>query len=345
MSVTTLIAELEVRARLESLVARLVYRRSAPNRPTVVRRSTDVAPSIIGTAFDYALRFRVSRVARQVREGEWIAEIAARGLAERAIRERRSAGGAALRYRRWLLASAKSAEQYASAATKRIIDARRFVADYVRLDQVTESIERDLCAHALRLARLDPYYRAGVCDETILTEDTPTTIDDLRNLLAVAPTVHSPGERVWLNPSFGFASDLVGGADADIIAGSRLVDIKTRDVGTIERNDVRQLLTYAMLIDFARRGGADLPQIETISFLLSRQATLVEIDLGPARRHRQFARTREWLVDYAARLGLSRRSKSAHPPLQGGSGSTLVLTLPRQNAARAPSLAANRGRL
>jgi hypothetical protein len=37
-----------------------------------------------------------------------------------------------------------------------------------------------------------------------------------------------------LNPDFGFASKLVGGADADIVLDSTLIDIKTVKAATLK---------------------------------------------------------------------------------------------------------------
>lgn len=56
-----------------------------------------------------------------------------------------------------------------------------------------------------------------------------------------------PRKMIHLNPSFGSASSLVGGADADIIIDDFLIDIKVTKMGKVSRNHFNQLITYYLL--------------------------------------------------------------------------------------------------
>ena len=57
-----------------------------------------------------------------------------------------------------------------------------------------------------------------------------------------------------LNPTFGEASLLVGGADADLLMDGRLIDIKTMSKLEMKREDFNQLMGYYAL---SRLGGVD----------------------------------------------------------------------------------------
>lgn len=80
-----------------------------------------------------------------------------------------------------------------------------------------------------------------------------------------------------LNPTFGKMSALVGGADADILAGSTLVEIKTRQQACIERDDVRQLLGYAILA----RGCEEMPRLSSVAVYFPRFGVLHDVPLPP----------------------------------------------------------------
>lgn len=82
---------------------------------------------------------------------------------------------------------------------------------------------------ALRLARLDQFYRQGSYTTVPLSKKD---IEDLKALIDIVDWRRFKISR-WkrgkcrLNPTFGMGSSLVGGADADFIIGNLLVDIKT----------------------------------------------------------------------------------------------------------------------
>ena len=109
---------------------------------------------------------------------------------------------------------------------------------------------------ALRLAKIDAVYRAGPRTAAgIVVEPPDGAVADLRTLWDVMRDGDLAGLRppMLLNPDFGDASDLVGGADADIIADGVLIEIKTDVKPTFQLKHFRQLAGYAALQRMARR--------------------------------------------------------------------------------------------
>jgi len=81
----------------------------------------------------------------------------------------------------------------------------------------------EILAHALRLARIDSYYRVGWVDPEPELVDI-RDVADLRVLVAILPwKALGSAKALWLNPNFADQSTRVGGADADIIMGDLAV--------------------------------------------------------------------------------------------------------------------------
>jgi hypothetical protein len=89
--------------------------------------------------------------------------------------------------------------------------ARRDLANYLKTGEMCDA----LVESALLLATLDPIYRAGVGHEMIGLVDRDD-LQDLRSLIAAVDQNLFTAQRLCLlNPTFGRASRLVAGADAD----------------------------------------------------------------------------------------------------------------------------------
>ena len=125
--------------------------------------------------------------------------------------------------------------------------------------------EQQLGALCLALALYEEVFRMGGADRSplgdlgpmielddVLALATPATRADLAALAGqlVATQGALLGSQIEPNPTFA-GSPFVGGADADVIAGSRLIDVKTVTASQIERVDLWQILGYALL-DFDR---------------------------------------------------------------------------------------------
>jgi hypothetical protein len=138
-----------------------------------------------------------------------------------------------------------------------------------------------IAAHAAKLAQLDQVLRAGY-PPTFGEEDgvrEAEIAEEVARLLSLGKpmwdlaVVRSP---LVLNPTFGAASLLVGGADADLIAGQELIEIKTTREARIELDHMRQLIGYVSL---ARASEADLPRITSVGVYFSRFGILERVEI------------------------------------------------------------------
>ena len=184
---------------------------------------------MIGTAFDYILRFYIERTNPAVKSTVWIAE---HGLNELRLRS----GDYIYDYAgdKMRIIKNDSGESWQNEDAD--IYRKLYLDIEIKYDQVRKEYKQylndgimtsDLLGGSILLAQLDAVYRAGYIGgfHTINEKD----IDDLENLLSVAKDVDffSTSSECLLNPSFREASKLVGGADADLIIGDTLIDIKT----------------------------------------------------------------------------------------------------------------------
>jgi len=113
--------------------------------------------------------------------------------------------------------------------------------------------------HAILLAKLDNVYRAYQIDPDLIAVDPEDTADVVA-LLAVAPfeTLSHP-KVMLLNPTFGSYSSVAGGADADLICGDLVVEVKTTKNAQLKPETIRQLLAYFVLARRARAEDGSFP--------------------------------------------------------------------------------------
>ncbi len=177
---------------------------------------------LVGTAFDYLLRFYLKHLNPYAITTPWIAELALEGP----------------------LFPVELIERNLLPALKATIEhARYHYNTYLSTGQITD----DLIADTLRLAKIDRIYREGKVPDDIgqiYNED----IADLRQLIAlVNPQLFLASRTCVLNPNFGAASRLVRGADADLILDATLIDIKTTKNLIITQDYFYQLIGYFIL--------------------------------------------------------------------------------------------------
>ena len=163
---------------------------------------------LVGTAFDYLLRFELQRRAPHSRSEHWVAD-----YAPDMIWRKTDSGGAGIDL---LLMKGVDPEHYmppdevAERMQTMLKSAKEAVAAYVKQKSPTPALQAALASYAIRLAKLDAVYRAKQLEpgfEDVNSEDT----QDLVDLLAIVPfdeLLHD--ELVLLNPTFRQASFLVG---------------------------------------------------------------------------------------------------------------------------------------
>lgn len=244
MSLSSLLeTDLALTAYLRKLVAAPKLPSPAPALVAPPRSSNH---GLVGTAFDYVLRWRLERADPHAHVRRWVAEAAM----ERLPASHRPLGARLLQ---------RAKEQHA-----------RFLND----GKLTE----DVCMATIGLAHLDTVFRSG---RGVAEVGAPPLAQDVEDLLALSEAVPAnllrASGRCLLNPTFGEASVAVGGADADLVLDDTLVDVKTTKNFKLERMAFDQLVGYVLL---ARLGGIDAdPQpnegIAQVAIYFARYARLV----------------------------------------------------------------------
>jgi hypothetical protein len=249
--------------------------------------------SLVGTAFDYLMRFYLKWLTPDAVTSQWIAELVFRAplFSEEVVINAKS--GEAIPFReteltkkvRWIIEQAKD-------------DYSHYLSSGQITDQLIES--------ALRLAQLDPIFRAWIVDENlgnVYRED----LDDLRKLISlVEPQSFKATRLCLLNPTFGEASLLIGGADADLVIDDAIIDIKTIKKLGLRRDYFYQLMGYFVLHQIAGVGGlTPKPEISRVGIYFSRYAYLYTLDLGDIIQPETFPAFVDWFIT---------RAKQAQPP-------------------------------
>ena len=141
-------------------------------------------------------------------------------------------------------------------------------------------VDDELLKTVISLAKVDLIYRARFIGDNLGVAEEKD-IEDLRNLISTVPEdVFTAKEVCILNPTFNEASKMVGGADADIIIDDILIDIKTVKDMKLSRSDFNQLIGYYILYKIGKVDGLS-PQheINKIGIYFSRYGYLHIIDL------------------------------------------------------------------
>lgn len=242
--------------------------------------------TLIGTAFDYLLRFWLRKHTSEFHARPWVAEQGASIAEERFPEE-------------------------APEVREAINRAEEAQDDFLDSGQVT----RPLVESALDLARIDTIYRAGAPPTNLGEYDDRDIVDCIRLIEILADSDALDGETVHLNPAFGLASALVGGADADLVLDGTLVDVKTTGKSTFKIDYWRQLVGYLTLADIHNRlfefgiydqlgleGDSDirpLPEIDRFGVYFSRHGDLVTLPTRTIYEAEEYPHFRSTFIETA----------------------------------------------
>lgn len=238
---------------------------------------------LVGTAFDYCLRFCIAACNQGlVAEQPWVAEIAVK-LMEGEEEE---------------LPPGLSLEQ----ARKGVARARELYREFLK----TKVFTRQLARAALYLAALDKAYRTG--PETVVIDYLRAPLrheveDCMRLVRAVPREMIVAKQRVALNPTFGEASLLVHGADADFVIDDTLIDIKTTKYYQITPAQLHQLVGYRMLLAACKEGSSTASGAPTIThgaIYFSRHAKLERFRYADLIERRDFLTLSGWFINYVS---------------------------------------------
>jgi len=242
-------------------------------RQMCVPRRT-LAPSLLGTAFDYLLRIELKRRFPHARTRRWVAEL----------------GPAAILTCPGLEFLEQDPRTIVAKASASLARAMEYAEAFARLRRPSTRRLIECAGHSLQLARLDLPYRCRFVDPD-LGRVSKRDVDELVSLLRVVPFEELAHPRtVVLNPTFGEASARVGGADGDIIAGDTLVEIKVTSNASASAPIRRQAIGYLLLAREARRRSRSFPVVQSVAIYFARHATLHRLGLGASIDSRAFRR-------------------------------------------------------
>lgn len=163
---------------------------------------------LVGTAFDYLLRFTIERK-NKCETMPWIA----------------------------------SRLKHLPLEGKINFDARTRLNLYLKTGKMTNA----LMESALSLATIDNVVRSGQGSDQIGIVN-PLNLVDLSNLYELIDADKFKAKQTcYLNPTFGIGSELVNDADADLIIDNALIDIKTTKNPNFARPYFEQLIGYFLL--------------------------------------------------------------------------------------------------
>ena len=155
--------------------------------------------------------------------------------------------------------------------------------------------------------RMDP---AGTLEEP--PNDVVEDIKALWELLEEQRGFFGSNDVVHYNPTFGEASMMVGGADADLLVGTTLVDIKTTVKWGYMWTDAAQLVGYYV---FSAMVGEPWP-IERLAIYRSRFGRIEYVDCGEVRQSIDLLGFAEQLIDRIAASLME--SEKSHKRLKNG---------------------------
>lgn len=257
---------------------------------------------LVGTAFDYLLRFELQRRAPHAVSGPWMAETASKMIV-------RNIGSASVGLD--LLHDADPArylppEEVANRAAALVENAKSSVATYLKEKNPSKSAQGEMAGHALRLAKLDSIYRRQTLDLSFEDVDKGD-ISELVALLQIVPFDQLTHDKVLLlNPDFGQISKLVQGADADLISGDLLVDFKVVRTAKLDSRMLDQLLGYYLLARKEQTADPQFPPIGRVGIYFARHGFLWSIETSEWISRPEFSEVEQWFFERAAQLFKTR---------------------------------------
>lgn len=256
MSLRTFIERPEVRLHLSSFIKVTPTPGFVP--PPLLAPAQSGEYRLVGAAFDYLMRSLVERMNPACRRKPWIASAAL--LFFRQDLEEMDAT---------LFTLAKACHDRAHAAHK------QYMSDGILTDE--------LLLGAIHLARIDRVYRDGpeYLRREWFTAAYPRERADLRRLYEIVPREKFQSrDQCLLNPTFGLASELVQGADADLVIDDCLIDIKTTKYLRLKVADLHQVVGYYILCLLSGKSAKrPLGEIRRVGIYFSRHAFLHTLEI------------------------------------------------------------------
>jgi len=231
---------------------------------------------LMGTAFDYLMRFYLERINKNAIADHWVAEnsVAMLNAMSQVAKKKSKTPKKLLPSKQKIMEEFRDVSSQIIAASNKMSelmdDAKRIHAVYLK----NGDLNSDILKTSIVLAQMDAFYRSGNIHPNLGSVEEGD-IADLRNLISlVSPDIFKSRKLCVLNPTFGYGSELVGGADADLIIDNTLIDIKTTKYLSFTQEHYNQLIGYYILSKLGRLNDSmDVP-IHNIGIYFSRHGIL-----------------------------------------------------------------------
>jgi hypothetical protein len=261
MSLTSLIKIPEVRKKINYFFPRPFIKIQGDIKSIPISKSYPV----ISTAVDYLIRFHLKYFFLKVKDNVWVAD-------------------------RFL-------SHYKDKKLKKYLDNAKFHYSLFLLDGV---LSKDLIRASIDLAKIDLFYRSRYYPDNIGKYKR----DDIKDLTRVIKNIDFSKfkfvKRCILNPTFGKASRLVGGADADLILDDQIIDIKNTKKLSITREMLNQMIGYYFLgLIGSVKGVWDWRSINKIGFFFSRYDILYSIPIEAIIPNKTIISFKNWFINKA----------------------------------------------
>jgi hypothetical protein len=235
---------------------------------------------LVGSAFDYLLRFYLQRLnGAKTIHSEWVASSVVARYQNR-MKQKGFNNASSPTY-------IKTDLEIMTGIHNKAKEAHRL---YLKNGLVTDQLLG--CAYGL--AQIDHFFRSGYIDPN-LGHVQEKDMKDLKNLLLVAKNTNIKAKVCVLNPTFGQASQLVCGADTDLILDNTIVDIKTTKFLELTRDQYNQLIGYYCLY---KLGGIDgltkRHKIKSLGIYYSRFGKLATFSVEEFEKSSKFIPFLKW---------------------------------------------------
>ncbi len=235
---------------------------------------------LVGTAFDYLLRFHLERRYPFAVAQPWIASHA-----------------------EFLVKSDSEIHK----KVQLILDEAKQQHDaYLANGHVTDTLLRS----CLLLAQLDPIFRRNLIVPDLGYVNDGDVLDLRRLLTSVRSEFFQPQSVCLLDPTFGAGSVLVGGADVDLVLDDALVEIKTTKEPRLQQDHYNQIIGYYLLSTFGSIDGAPPGHtIQRVAIYSARYATLHLFPIETIASQATFASFTDWFSARAKQEFKNRQRK------------------------------------
>jgi hypothetical protein len=258
---------------------------------------------LLGTAFDYLLRFELQRRAPHAISRRLVAESVPDRIWQKGTYIHLSKDDKGVVSLGGMHGDPYELEELAKEVaerTRKVVEkAKAAIAAYLKTKEPDRSTQAALAGHAIRLAKLEDFVRSYRFDNSFEDAD-PEDVEELIDLLAVVPWDDLLHDKVLLlNPTFGESSSLVGGADADLIQGDTLIDFKTIKTAEVKPEYLNQLLGYLLLDRNQRRTDQTFPEIKRLALYFTRHGHVWVQDVTFWTSNPDFPELERWFFDHA----------------------------------------------